>query len=72
MSIKTLDEQETLQEGLDVLMKNLPPSKVARLLCLWQTGSGDYTKERRKLFAGKTVDDLFREIVALEKRGRKR
>jgi hypothetical protein len=72
MSIETLDEQETLQEGLDVLMKNLPPSKVARLLCLWKAGSGDYTKERRKLFHAKSVDDLFEEMVALEKRGRKR
>ncbi len=72
MSIETLDEQETLREGLDVLMKNLPPSKVARLLCLWKAGSGDYTKERRKLFDAKSADDLFEELVPLEKRSRKR
>jgi hypothetical protein len=72
MNIKTLNEQKTLQEGLDVLMKNLPPSKVARLLCSWQVGIGDYTKERRKLFSGKSVDELFEEIVALEKRTSKK
>jgi hypothetical protein len=67
MSIKTLNEQETLEEGLDVLMKNLPPSKVARLLSLWQAGNGDYTKERQKLFAAKSVEDLYQESVSLEK-----
>ena len=34
--------------------------------------SGDYTAERRKLFAGETVGSLFTKARALEKRGRKR
>jgi hypothetical protein len=72
MSIVVETEQETVQEGLDVLTKNLPPSKVARLLSIWRVGRGDYTTERRKLFAGETVESLFAKARALEKRSRKR
>jgi hypothetical protein len=35
-------------------------------------GGGDYTAERRKLFAGETVGGLFTKARVLEKRGRKR
>jgi hypothetical protein len=72
MSITVENEQETMQQGLDVLTKNLPPSKVARLLSIWRVGSGDYTAKRRKLFAGETVGGLFTKARELEKRGRKR
>jgi hypothetical protein len=72
MSIVVENEQETVQQGLAVLNKNLPPSKVARLLSIWRVGGGDYTAERRKLFAGETVGSLFTKARALEKRGRKR
>ena len=72
MSIVVETEQETVQEGLDVLTKNLPPSKVARLLSIWRVGRGDYTADRRKLFAGETVAGLFSKARAHEKRSRKR
>jgi hypothetical protein len=72
MSIVVETEQETVQEGLDVLTKNLPPSKVARLLSIWRVGRGDYTADRRKLFAGETVESLFAKARAQEKRNRKR
>ena len=72
MSIVVENDQETVQAALDVLTKNLPPSKVARLLSIWGVGRGDYTAERRKLFAGETVDSLFAKARALEKRRRKR
>jgi len=72
MSIVVETEQKTVQEGLDVLTKNLPPSKVARLLSIWRVGRGDYTADRRKLFASETVESLFAKARALEKRNRKR
>ena len=72
MSIVVETEQETVQEGLDVLTKNLPPSKVARLLSIWRVGRGDYTADRRKLFPGETVESLFAKAHAHEKRSRKR
>jgi hypothetical protein len=72
MSIIVETEQETVQEGLDVLTKNLPPSKVARLLSIWRVGHGDYTAARRKLFVGETVESLFAKARTHEKRNRKR
>ncbi len=72
MSIVVETEQETVQEGLDVLTKNLPPSKVARLLSIWRIGRGDYTTDRRKLFAGETVEGLFGKARTHEERSRKR
>jgi hypothetical protein len=72
MSIVVETEQETVQEGLDVLTKNLPPSKVARLLSIWRVGRGDYTADRRKFFAGETVESLFAKARTHEKRRRKR
>jgi hypothetical protein len=71
MSIVVETEQETVQEGLDVLTKNLPPSKVARLLSIWRVGHGDYVVDRRKMFAGETVKSLFAKARGNEKRGRK-
>jgi hypothetical protein len=71
MSISVENEQETVQAGLDVLTKNLPPSKVARLLSIWRVGHGDYTRERRNLFAGETVESLFVKARAQEKHRRK-
>jgi hypothetical protein len=71
MSIVVENEQETVRQGLDVLNKHLPPSKVARLLSIWRVGEGDYTRERRKFFAHETVGSLFKKARALEKHGRK-
>ncbi len=71
MSIVVETEQEIVQAGLDVLTKNLPPSKVARLLSIWRVGLGDYTADRRKLFAGQSVTTLFTKARTHEKRNRK-
>jgi len=65
-------EQEIAREGLDALIKHLPPSKVARLISLWRIGSGDYVSERHKLFSGDTVESLFAKAKKIEKHGRKR
>jgi hypothetical protein len=32
-----------------------------------ESGYGDYTKTRKEVFKGKKVDDLYREIAAMEK-----
>jgi hypothetical protein len=50
----------------------LPPSIVARLLFIWRIGRGDYIADRRKLFAGETVESLFAMARTYEKRSRKR
>lgn len=66
MSAVIETEQELTGEALRILQQNLPPHKVARLLSIWQVGQGDYTQERRALFAGETVDSLFEQATTYQ------
>lgn len=66
MSAAIETEQELTEEVLNILQKNLPPHKVARLLSIWHVGQGDYTKERETLFAGETVEALFEQASAYQ------
>lgn len=50
---------EIAQEALEILMKHMSPSKVARFMIAFQLGKGDYTKLRDKLFEGETVESLL-------------
>jgi hypothetical protein len=41
-------------EAMEILLKNLTPSQIARLLASWQKGDSDYLKVKRlKLFMHK-------------------
>ena len=55
---------EIAQEALRVLMDNMPLSRVARLLSSLQAGQGDYLKVRDELFAGETVESLYKEAIS--------
>ena len=66
MSAVIETEQELTGEALRILQQNLPPHKVARLLSIWQVGQGDYTQERKALFAGETVDSLFEQATTYQ------
>jgi len=46
----------------DILLKQLSPTKVARLLVAWQIGRGDYLTIREQLFGDETVNTLFEKI----------
>jgi hypothetical protein len=61
MSIQIETEQTAIEEATAILLERMPPSKVARLLSAWQVGHGDYLALREKLFAGDTVDSLYRQ-----------
>lgn len=63
-SIET--EQELTEEAFGILRQHLPPHKVARLLCIWQIGKGDYTQDRDRLFTGETVNSLFEEAAGYQ------
>jgi hypothetical protein len=62
MNIKVESDQATLEEALKILMEHLPPSKVARLLSIWQVGRGDYVEFRQNLFSEETVDSLYEKM----------
>lgn len=40
----------------------------ARFILQYEAGYGDYTKTRKEVFKGKTVNDLCKEIEKFEKR----
>ncbi len=50
------------QQGLDALAKALGPVGMVRFLQQFDTGSGDYTKERQQELANLTLDDVMGEI----------
>ena len=65
--IKVNSEQQILQEGLQVLLANMEPSKVARFWAACNLGGGDYLKLKDELFAQETVASLYSKIVEFQK-----
>jgi hypothetical protein len=64
MSVTVPNESATAAEAVEVLMEQLPASKVARVLSSWQVGQGDYLKLREELFARETVESLYQAAGA--------
>ena len=58
-SAKTLNEIR--KEGIEALAKALGPIGMVRFLQSFDTGSGDYTKERRE-WLDESVEDIVRKI----------
>ena len=46
-------------EGWKALTERLGPAGAMRFMMEYNTGHGDYTEERRALFADVTIEDLF-------------
>jgi len=46
-------------EGWKALNERLGPAGAMRFLMQFNTGYGDYTEERRAMFADVTIEDLF-------------
>ena len=53
---------ELRQEGWKALTERLGISGAIRFLMQYDPGHGDYTVERRSLFADLTLDDVLAEI----------
>jgi hypothetical protein len=60
MSVKTLHQIQ--QEGLDVLVEKLGPDDAIRFLQIYEPGSGDWTKDRKKLLE-KDPDKIIKRIM---------
>ena len=59
---------EIRARGLRALARELGPVGLIRFLQQYQTGTGDYTRERKNLLAGVTMDDIARELRKKQKR----
>ncbi len=64
--IQVKNEQQVLQEGLQVLLSNMEPSKVARFWAACHLGSGDYLKLKDELFGQESVASLYSQILEFQ------
>lgn len=69
--IQIKSEQQVLQEGLQILLSSMEPSKVARFWAACNIGSGDYLKLKDELFAEESVASLYSKISEFQKSKRK-
>ena len=59
-----LSAYELRREGWIALTERLGVSGAIRFLMQYDPGHGDYTEERREIFASLTLDQAFAEIKA--------
>jgi len=65
MESKTIAKIQS--EGYDALVTALGPEDAIRFIRSFDPGSGDYTKERKKYLKNKTVKQIGKEILELQK-----
>ena len=68
MTVKVKPLAEVTQEAIRVLIQELGPVDTVRFVNQFTVGYGNYTEERRQLFAGMTLEEIVSEI----KRGKGR
>jgi hypothetical protein len=62
METHNMNPAQIRQQGLDALVKALGPVGMVRFLQQFDTGSGDYTRERQHWVANLTLEDILGEI----------
>ncbi len=58
----TLSPQELRSKGIKILTEGLGPVDAARFLMQFDTGHGDYTKERHAWLDKYSIDDISKEL----------
>ena len=72
MLADTLPLAEITKEALQVLYKEIGVVNTIRFVNQFTTGYGDYTEERKILFADMTLDDLLAEMSKTKQKPPKR
>lgn len=54
--------EQIREEGIEALIKKLGPDGMIRFIQQFDSGRGDYTKDRHALLDGYTIDDIVAEI----------
>jgi len=54
--------EQIRKAGMEALIRELGPVGMIRFLQQFDMGSGDYTKERHKIFEGMNVDAIVEKI----------
>lgn len=58
--LKTINELQT--EGWEALVSRLGVVEATRYILQYQSGKGDYTKERQNFFKDMSVEDIIADI----------
>lgn len=64
--IQINSEQQVLQEGFQILLSSMEPSKFARFCAAWGASSSDYLKIKDELFDQESVSGLYTKISAFQ------
>ena len=64
----TLSEIRTI--GFEALLRELGPAGTIRFIQQYETGRGDYTRDRRKWLPKKSVRELGNQIVKERKKSK--
>jgi hypothetical protein len=59
---------EIRTKGWNALVKELGHSGATRFILLYEKGEGDYTKERKKLLKGLTIEHIVEEMKKRKRR----
>jgi len=57
---------ETKAKGCNALIKELGHAGATKFILLYEPGEGDYTRERRELFKGITIEEIMKDIEKLK------
>lgn len=67
MKTETLSLYEIRTIGFEALIRELGPAGAIRFIQQYETGQGDYTRERKKLLPKKSVREIGSEIIKARK-----
>lgn len=62
MAVPAKPLSEITKQAIRLLVRELGAADAARFIGQFTTGYGDYTKERKELFKGLTIDDVVQEV----------
>jgi len=54
--------EQIRKDGMDALIKKLGPDGMIRFIQQFDSGRGDYTKDRHAVLDGYSIDDIVNEI----------
>jgi len=68
VDIKTLSPVLIRKLGIEAIARELGPVGMIRFLQQYETGYGDYTKEREAILQGEKLEDIIKEIKERRKK----
>jgi len=72
MRAKMMTPSQLQARGIKALVRELEVTGMVRFLQQFETGAGDYTRERHKWLKGMSVENIVAEIKKLKHPSRKR